>query len=89
LVGVAVVGDSAGWSGEEVWEELGFVEAGEREDGEDGSGRAWGGNTGNGGFCDGWREILNWDVGKWDALDNFFELAVGVLILVLSLRGVL
>jgi hypothetical protein len=89
LVGVAVIGDGARRGGEEVWEELGFVEVREREDGEDGSGWTWGGDTGDGGFCDGRREVLDWDVGKWDALNDFFELAVGILVLVLIGRGVL
>jgi hypothetical protein len=89
LVGVAVVGGGARQGSEEMWEELGFVEAGEWKDGEDGSGWAWGGDTGNGGFGDGRREILDGDVGKQDALDDFFELAVGVLILVLVGGGVL
>jgi hypothetical protein len=85
LVGVAVVGGGAGRGGEEVREELGFVEAGERENGEDRSGRVWGGDTGNGGFGDGWREVLDGDVSERDTLDDFFKLAVGVLVLVFGL----
>jgi hypothetical protein len=89
LVGVAVVGGSAGRGGEEVWEEFGFVKAGKREDGEDGSGRAWRGDAGYGGSGDRRQEVLDWDVGKRDTLNDFFELAVGILVLVLGLGGVL
>jgi hypothetical protein len=85
LVGVAVVGSGARRGSEEVWEELSFVKAGEQEDGEDGSGRTGGGDMSNGGGGDGRREVLDWDIGKRDALDDFFELAVGILVLVLSL----
>jgi hypothetical protein len=89
LMGMAVVGGGAGRGGKEVWEEFGFVEAGEREDGEDGSGWTWGGDTGDRGFGDGRWEVLDWDVSERDALDDFFELAVGVLVLVLGLARVL
>jgi hypothetical protein len=85
LVRVAVVGGGARWGGEEVWEELSFVEAGKQEDGEDGSGRTWGGDTGDGGFCDGRWEVFDRDVSEGDAVDYVLELAVGVLVLVLSL----
>jgi hypothetical protein len=85
LVGMAVVSSGARQGGEEVREELGFVKAGERKDGENGSGRTWGGDMSNGGGGDGQREVLNWDIGKRDALDDFFKLAMGVLILVLGL----
>jgi hypothetical protein len=81
-VWVAVVGSGARRGDEEMGEKLGFVKAGKRESGEDGSG--WAGNRG---FGDGWREILDGDVGKRDTLKgDFFELAVAVL-RVLGLRA--
>jgi hypothetical protein len=86
---MAVVSSGAGRSGEEVWEELGFVEAGEREDGEDGSGQAWGGDTSNRGFSDGRREVFDGDVSKGDVVDDVLKLAVCVLVLVFVGRGVL
>jgi hypothetical protein len=85
LVGVAVIGGSARRGGKEVREELGFVKARKWEDGEDGSGQTWGGDTGNRGGGNGWQEVLDWDISKRDVLDDFFKLAVGILILVLSL----
>jgi hypothetical protein len=85
LVGVAVVGGGARQGGEEVWEEFSFVNARERKDGENGSGRTWGGDAGNRGSSDRRREVLNWDVSKGDAVDHVLELAVGILVLVLGL----
>jgi hypothetical protein len=86
-----VIGNSGstGWGGEEVREELGFWGKREREDREDGSGWGGRGNDGNRGFSDGWQEVLYWDVGKRDLLDDFFELQVDIGILVLRGQGIL
>jgi hypothetical protein len=89
LVGVAVVGGGARRSGEEVREEFGFVEAGKREDGEDRSGRTWGRDAGDRGFCDRRREVFDGDVSEGNAFDYVLELAVRVFVLVLVGGGIL
>jgi hypothetical protein len=88
---VWVVGDSggAGRGSEEMREELSFRGDGERKVGEDRSGQGRGGDDGDGSFNDRWREILKGDVGEGDSFDNFFKLAVDVLVLVFGGRGVL
>jgi hypothetical protein len=60
-------------------EELGFVRARKRGNGEDKSGRAWGGDMGSGDFGGGQRKILDGDIDKRNALEDFFKLAVAVL----------
>jgi hypothetical protein len=89
LVWVVSNGGGAGRGSEEVGEELGFWGDGERKVGEDGSGQGRGGDDGDGGFNDGWWEVLVRDVSKRDSFDNFFKLMVDVCILMLGGRGVL
>jgi hypothetical protein len=86
-----VVGDSSGawWGSEEMGEELGFQGNWEREVREDRSGWGGGGNGDDGGFNDGWWEILYGDVSKQDMLDNFFKLKVDVGILVFGGQRIL
>jgi hypothetical protein len=72
-----------------VGEELGFRGDGERKVGEDGSGWGGGGDDSDGSFNDGWREILEGDVGEGDSFDNFFELEMDVGVLMFGGRGVL
>jgi hypothetical protein len=88
---VWVVGDSGGTrrGGEEVREELSFRGDRERKIGKDGSWWGGRGNGGNGSFDDGRREIFNGDVGEGNSLDNFFELEMDVLVLMLGGRGIL
>ena len=84
LVGVDVVGKGAGRGGPEVGEELVLSVEGDDREGEflrDRSGRGGRGNDGDGCFNDGGREVLDWDVRKGDAVDDFFELEVDVGVL--------
>jgi hypothetical protein len=81
LMGVVSNGGGAGWSSEEMGEELGFRGDREWEVGEDGSGRGGRGDDGNGSFNDGQWEVLYWDVGEGDLLDDFLKLKVDVLVL--------
>ena len=39
------------------------------------------GNSGDGGFDNGGREILNWDVREWDAVNDFLKLKMDISIL--------
>jgi hypothetical protein len=82
---MGVVGDGGGtrWGSKEVREELSFWGKREWEVGEDESRWGRGGNNGNGGFSNGWWEILYWDVSEWDILNNLFELEMDIGILVL------
>ena len=91
-MGVDVVGEGAGGSGPEVWKKLVFGVKG--DDGErellEGRGRRGGrGNNGDGGFDDSGREVLNWDIREWDAVDDFLKLEVDICILSFVGRGVL
>jgi hypothetical protein len=74
---------------EEMREELGFRGDGEWEVEEDRSGWGRRGNDGNGGFNDGWRKVLDGDIGEGDSLDNFFKLKMDVCVLMLGDQGVL
>ena len=92
LVGVDVVGEGTGRGGPEVGEEL--VLGVERDDREreflkDRSGRGGRGDDGNRGFDNGGREILDWDIREWDAVNDFLELKVDVRVLCFVGRGVL
>ena len=92
LMWVDVVGEGAGRGGPEVGEE--FVLSVERDDGEgefleDRSGRGRRGDDGDRGFDNGGREILNRDVRKWDAVNDFLELEVDVRVLGFVGGGVL
>ena len=84
LMRVDVVGEGARRGGPEIREEL--VLGVERYDGEgellEDRGR-WGrrGNNGNRGFNDSRGKVLNWDVRKWDAVNNFLELEVDIGVL--------
>jgi hypothetical protein len=89
LVRVLVSGEVASRGGEEVGEEFDFDKEREREDGKDGSGWAWGRDTGNRGFGDRRREIFDGDVSKGDAVNHVLKLAMCVLVLVLVGGGVL
>jgi hypothetical protein len=88
---MGVVGDSGGTrqGGEKVGEEFSFQGDGEQEVGEDESGQGGGGNDSNRGFSNGQWEVLNRDVGKQDALDNFLKLVVDIGILVFGGQGIL
>jgi hypothetical protein len=85
LVWVAVDGGGVRRGGKEVGEELGFVKARKREDREDGSGQGWGGDGSNRCGDGGQWEVLYRDISKWDMLNDFLELAMGILVLVLGL----
>ena len=92
LVGVDVVGEGARRGGPEMGEELVLCVEGDDREGEflrDRSGWGGRGNDGDGGFDDGGQEVLNWDIRKWDAVDNFLELKVDVRVLGLVGGGVL
>ena len=91
-MGVDVVGEGTGRSGPKVWEELVFGV--ERNDGkgellEDWSGRSWRRDDGDGGFDNSGREVLDWDVRKGDAVNDFFKLKVDVSVLCFVGGGVL
>ena len=92
LVRVDVIGEGTGRGGPEMWEELVLgIERDDREGEllEDRSG--WGGrrDNGDGGFNDGRREVLDWDVREWDMVNDFLELEVDVRVLSLVGGGVL
>ena len=76
-----VVSSGARQGGEEMREELCFWEDGEGKDAARRSrwGRRW--DNGDRGSDNGWQEVLNGDVSKWDALDNLFETLVDVSVL--------
>ena len=84
LVGMDVVGESAGRCSPEVREKLVF-----RIEGDDGKGEflkdrsGWGGrrDDGNRGFNDGGQEVFNWDVCKRDTVNDFLKLEVDVRVL--------
>ena len=85
LVWVMVSGGARRGS-EEVREELGFQEDREREDAmrRGRRGRRWDG--GDRGSNDGWREVLYWDIGKRDMLDNLLKLLVDIGVLWFRVR---
>ena len=56
---------------------------------EDGSGWGGRGDDGDRGFDDSGREVLNWDIREWDAVNNFFELEMDVRVLGFVGGGVL
>ena len=92
LVGVGVVGEGTRRGGPEMGEEL--VLGVERDDREgeflkNRSGRGGRGDDGDGGFDDGGREILDWDLREWNAVNDFFELKMDVCVLGFVGRGVL
>ena len=92
LVRVDVVGEGARRSGPKVREELVLSVEGDDREGEfleDRSG--WGGqrNDGDGGFDNGRREVLNWDVRERDTVNDFFELEVDISVLDFIGGGVL
>ena len=77
LVGMDVVGKGARRGGPEVREEFVLGVEGDDREGEfleDRSRQGGQGDDGDGGFDNGRREILNGDVRKGDAFDDFFEL---------------
>ena len=83
-MGVDVVGKGAGRGGPKVREELVLVVERDDREGkflEDGSGRGGRRDDGDGGFDDSGREVLNRDVRKWDAINDFLELKVDVRVL--------
>jgi hypothetical protein len=88
---VGVVGDDGGTGrgGEEMGEELSFQGNREWEVREFGSGQSGRGNDSDRGFSDGWQEVLDGDVGKWDMLNDFFKLKVDIGVLVFGGWGVL
>ena len=95
LVRVDVVGEGTRRGDPEVREELVLGVEGDDRKGEfleDGGG--WGGrrNDSDGGFDNGGREVLNWDIRKRDTVDDFLELEMDVGVLcfvggVLELRA--
>ena len=92
MVGVDVVGEGAGGSGPEVGKEL--VLSVERDDRKwefrkDRGGRGGRGNDSDGGFDNGGREILDWDVREWNAVNDFLELKMDVRVLDFVGGGVL
>ena len=92
LVGMDVVGEGTGRCGPKMREKLVLSVEGDNREGKflkDRSGRSRRGDGGDGGFDDGGREILNWDIRKWDAVDDFLKLEVDVRILNFVGRGVL
>ena len=92
LVGVDVVGEGAGRGGPEVGEELVFGEERDDREGEflkDRSGRGRRGNDGDGCFDNGWREVLDWDIRKGNAVDDFLKLEMDVSVLCFNGGGVL
>ena len=89
---VDVVGEGAGRGGPEVGEEFVFCVKGDDGEGEflrDRSRRGGRGDDSDGCFDDGRWEILNWDVHKWDTLDDFLKLKVDVSVLGFVGGGVL
>ena len=92
LMRVDVVGEGAGRGGPEVWEELVLGVEGDNGKGElleDGSGWGGRGDDGDGGFDNGRQEILDGDVRKGDAVNDFLELKVDVGVLGFDCGGVL
>ena len=92
LVRVDVVGEGARRGGPEVGKEL--VLGVERDDREgeflkdrSGQGGQW--DDGDGGFNDGGREILDWDIHEWDAVNDFLKLEMDVHVLGFVGGGVL
>ena len=92
LMGMDVIGEGAGRSSPEVREEL--MLSVERDNGEGellenrgGQGRQ--GNNSNRGFNDGRQKVLDWDIRKWDAVDDFLKLEVDIGILGFVNGGVL
>jgi hypothetical protein len=81
---VWMVSDGGGtrWGSKEMWEEFSFQGDGKREVRKDRSGQSRRGNNGDENFNDGQRKFFNGDVGKWDALNDFFELTVDIGVLV-------
>ena len=92
LVRVDVVSEGTGRGGPKMWEELVLgVEWDDREGEllEDRSGRGRRRDDGDGGFDDSGREILDWDIREWDAVNNLFELEMDVSVLGFIGGGVL
>ena len=92
MVGVDVVGEGTGRGGPEVREELVFGVEGDDREGEfleDRSRRGGRGDDGNGGFDNGGREVLDWDIRKGDAVDDFLKLEMDVSVLCFNGGGVL
>ena len=81
-----MIGGGARRGSEEVREELGFWEDGEREDVVGRSRWGWGRDSSNGGSDNGRRKVFNWDVSKQDTFNNFFETLVDICILRLGVR---
>ena len=92
LMGVDVVGKGAGRGGPEMREELVLGVEGDDGEGEflvDRSRRGGRGDDGDRGFDNGGREILDWDIREWDAVNDFFKLKVDVRVLCFVGGGVL
>ena len=81
-----VIGNGAWWGSEEIGEEVSFWEDWETKGAARRSRWGWGWDDSNGGNNNGRREVLNRDVGKQDALDDFFKLLVDVCILGFGIR---
>ena len=76
-----VIGGGARRGSEEIGEEVGFWKDWEAKGATRGSRQGWGRDDSDGGDNDGWQEVFNQDVSKWDVLDDFFKALVDVSIL--------
>ena len=91
-MGVDITSEGTGRSSPEVGKKLMLGVEGDDGEGEflkDRSGWGRRGDSGNRGFDNGGREILNRDVHKWDVVDNFFKLKVDISVLCFVGQGVL
>ena len=91
-MGVDVVGKGAGRGGPEMREELVLSVEGDDGEGEfleDRSRRGGRGDDGDGSFDNSGREVLDWDVRKRDAVNDFLKLKVDVRVLGFVGGGVL
>ena len=77
LVRVDIVSEGARRCGPKMGEELVLGVEGDNREGEfleNRSGQGRRRDNGDRCFDNGGREVFNWDIRKWDAVDNFFEL---------------
>ena len=92
LVRVDIIGKGTGGCSPKMWEKFVLSVEGDDREGELLEERSrWSGrgDNGNGGFDNGRQEVLNWDVRKWDTVDDFLELKVDVSVLGFIGRGTL
>ena len=92
MVWVNVVGEGARRGNPKVGEELVLGVERDNREGEFLKNRSgWGGrrDDGNGGFNNGRREILDWDIHERDTVDNFLELKMDIRVLGFVGGGVL